>query len=85
MGYKRGEVIMVIRQTPLDITPYWIVENECENLILQSNGLSPKYMDEKFSYYFIDDNFLTGYLRCINVYESCEKRADDFKNILRKV
>ena len=84
MGYKRGEAVMVIRKTPADITSYWIVKDTQENLLLQANGLFPKYMDEQFSYYTIDEHFIILYLQLVDGYGVCGKRSEDLKNIMRK-
>lgn len=70
---------MVIRATPSDITQYWAVNNSDENLILQQNGLVPKFMDNEFTYYFIDRRFVDRYLLLIEDYSMLEKRKRELK------
>lgn len=70
---------MVIRTTPPDTTQYWAVNNSDENLILQENGLVPKFMDNEFTYYFIDKNFIDKYLLLIENYSMLEKRKRELK------
>lgn len=70
---------MVIRTTPMDITKYWLVDDSQENLILQENGLMPRHMDSRYTYYLIDENFVNKYLEFIDKYPVLTNRKTELK------